>query len=57
MLRRLGANGSLVAAAFAVLDAGGDDADVGPVAASRAVPLVVFLLIGGAFADRLPRHR
>ncbi|MFD8394303.1 MFS transporter [Streptomyces sp. NPDC059680] len=53
----LGANGSLVAAAFAVLDAGGDGADVGLVAASRTVPLVVFLLVGGALADRLPRHR
>lgn len=53
----LGANGSLIAAAFAVLDAGGDGGDVGLVAASRTLPLVVFLLIGGAVADRLPRHR
>lgn len=53
----LGANGSLIAAAFAVLDAGGDGGDVGLVAASRTLPLVVFLLIGGAIADRLPRHR
>ncbi|MFI1366204.1 MFS transporter [Streptomyces griseochromogenes] len=53
----LGANGSLIAAAFAVLDAGGDGADVGLVAASRTLPLVVFLLIGGAIADRGPRHR
>ncbi|OLZ72207.1 MFS transporter [Streptomyces sp. IMTB 2501] len=53
----LGANGSLVAAAFAVLDAGGDGGDVGLVAAARTLPLVVFLLIGGALADRLPRDR
>jgi MFS family permease len=53
----LGANGSLIAAAFAVLEAGGDGGDVGLVAASRTLPLVVFLLIGGAVADRLPRHR
>ncbi|MBV2356395.1 MFS transporter [Streptomyces sp. J2-1] len=53
----LGASGSLVAAAFAVLAAGGDGGDVGLVAAARTVPLVVFLLIGGAVADRLPRHR
>ena len=53
----LGGNGALIAAAFAVLDAGGDGGDVGLVAASRTVPLVVFLLIGGAVADRLPRHR
>ncbi|MEU0333618.1 MFS transporter [Streptomyces sp. NPDC006193] len=53
----LGSNGSLIAAAFAVLQAGGDGGDVGLVAASRTLPLVVFLLIGGAVADRLPRHR
>ncbi|MEV0209492.1 MFS transporter [Streptomyces sp. NPDC050788] len=53
----LGGNGALIAAAFAVLDAGGDGGDVGLVAASRTLPLVVFLLIGGAVADRLPRHR
>ncbi|GAA3150922.1 MFS transporter [Streptomyces echinatus] len=53
----LGANGSLIAAAFAVLEAGGDSGDVGLVAAARTLPLVVFLLIGGAVADRLPRHR
>jgi len=53
----LGANGALIASAFAVLEAGGDGGDVGLVAASRTLPLVVFLLIGGAVADRLPRHR
>ncbi len=29
----------------------------GLVAAARTIPLVLFLLIGGAVADRLPRHR
>ncbi|MFJ9349145.1 MFS transporter [Streptomyces sp. NPDC101237] len=53
----LGANGSLIAAAFAVLDAGGDGGDVGLVAAARTLPLVLFLLVGGAVADRFPRHR
>ncbi|MEU2776119.1 MFS transporter [Streptomyces sp. NPDC007162] len=53
----LGANGSLIAAAFAVLDAGGDAGDVGLVAAARTLPLVLFLLVGGAVADRFPRHR
>ncbi|MFC7841092.1 MFS transporter [Streptomyces sp. NPDC057382] len=53
----LGSNGALVAAAFAVLEAGGDGGDVGLVAAARTLPLVLFLLIGGAVADRLPRHR
>jgi len=53
----LGSHGALIAAAFAVLDAGGDGGDVGLVAAARTLPLVLFLLIGGALADRLPRHR
>ncbi|MBC7274831.1 MAG: MFS transporter [Streptomyces sp.] len=53
----LGSHGALIAAAFAVLEAGGDGGDVGLVAAARTLPLVVFLLIGGAVADRLPRHR
>ena len=53
----LGGSGALIAAAFAVLDAGGDSGDVGLVAASRTLPLVVFLLVSGALADRVPRHR
>ncbi|WP_392875867.1 MFS transporter [Streptomyces sp. LN499] len=53
----LGTHGALIAAAFAVLESGGDGGDVGLVAAARTAPLVVFLLIGGAIADRLPRHR
>ncbi|WP_432053584.1 MFS transporter [Streptomyces sp. bgisy022] len=52
----LGSNGALIAAAFAVLAAGGGAGDVGLVAAARTLPLVLFLLIGGAVADRLPRH-
>lgn len=52
----LGSHGALIAAAFAVLDAGGDGGDVGLVAMARTLPLVVFLLVGGAVADRLPRH-
>jgi len=53
----LGGSGALIAAAFAVLDTGGDSGDVGLVAASRTLPLVVFLLVSGALADRVPRHR
>nr|WP_239146851.1 MFS transporter [Streptomyces sp. SID10815] len=53
----LGSSGALVAGAFAVLAVGGSATDVGLVAAARTVPLIVFLLIGGALADRLPRHR
>ncbi|MCT4353621.1 MFS transporter [Streptomyces sp. Je 1-79] len=53
----LGTHGALIAAAFAVIQTGGDGGDVGLVAAARTLPLVLFLLIGGAVADRLPRHR
>ncbi|MFF5103525.1 MFS transporter [Streptomyces sp. NPDC000134] len=53
----LGSSGALIAAAFAVLEAGGDGGDVGLVAAARTLPLVLFLLVGGAIADRVPRHR
>ncbi|MFI8193664.1 MFS transporter [Streptomyces sp. NPDC085946] len=57
VVTQLGGNGALIAAAFAVLETGGDGGDVGLVAAARTLPLVLFLLIGGAVADRLPRHR
>ncbi|MGD9485465.1 MFS transporter [Streptomyces sp. TRM70308] len=53
----LGSAGALIAAAFAVLQAGGSAGDVGLVAAARTVPLVAFLLVGGAVADRFQRHR
>jgi MFS family permease len=45
-----------VALAFAVLDATGSKADLGFVLAARALPQLVFLLVGGVWADRLPRH-
>ena len=35
----------------------GSPSDVGIVLAAHALPLVGFLLIGGVWADRLPRHR
>ncbi|AWW40802.1 MFS transporter [Streptomyces cadmiisoli] len=57
VITSLGSQGALIAAAFAVLEAGGDGGDVGLVAFARTLPLVLFLLIGGAVADRLPRHR
>ncbi|KUL50486.1 MFS transporter [Streptomyces sp. NRRL F-4489] len=53
----LGNSGALIATSFAVLGDGGSATDVGLVSAARMVPLVLFLLIGGAVADRLPRHR
>ncbi|WP_149181501.1 MFS transporter [Streptomyces sp. TRM49041] len=57
VVTNLGTHGALIAAAFAVLESGGDGGDVGLVAAARTLPLVLFLLVGGAIADRLPRHR
>jgi hypothetical protein len=45
-----------VALAFAILDLTGRVGDLGYVFAARSVPLVAFLLIGGVFADRLPRR-
>jgi MFS family permease len=57
LITSLGSHGALVAGAFAVLESGGDGGDVGLVAAARTLPLVLFLLVGGAVADRLPRHR
>jgi MFS family permease len=57
IVTNLGTHGALIAAAFAVLQTGGDGGDVGLVAAARTLPLVLFLLIGGAVADRIPRHR
>ncbi|MET9963395.1 MFS transporter [Streptomyces sp. NPDC006326] len=57
VVTNLGSHGALIAAAFAVLESGGSGGDVGLVAAARTLPLVLFLLVGGALADRLPRHR
>jgi MFS family permease len=46
-----------VALPFAVLDIGGTATDIGIVEAANLVPLLVFLLVGGVWADRLPRQR
>jgi predicted MFS family arabinose efflux permease len=46
-----------VALAFAVLDLTGKVTDLGIVLACQTVPLVVFVLIGGVWADRLARDR
>ncbi|MFG2526680.1 MFS transporter [Streptomyces sp. NPDC048516] len=57
VIANLGSSGALIATAFAVLAAGGSATEVGLVAAARTIALVLFLLVGGAVADRLPRHR
>ncbi|GAA4940878.1 MFS transporter [Streptomonospora halophila] len=44
-----------VALAFAVLDLTGSPVDLGIVLGARSVALVVFALLGGVLADRLPR--
>lgn len=52
----LGNGFATIALSFAVLDLTGSSADLGLVLAARSIPLVLFLLLGGVFADRLPRH-
>ncbi len=47
---------SFVAIAFAVLQIGGTATDIGIVFAAFFLPNVVFLLVGGVWADRLPRN-
>ena len=46
-----------VALAFAVLDLTGSVSDLGIVLAAQTVPLIVFVLLGGVWADRLARQR
>jgi MFS family permease len=45
-----------VALAFAVLDLTGSAADLGFVLTARLVPMVLFMLAGGVWADRIPRR-
>src|SRR5919197_2829210 len=45
-----------IALAFAVLELGGSASEVGIVLASRTLPMVATLLIGGVFADRISRR-
>ena len=45
-----------IAIAFAVLDLTGSASALGLVVAAGFVPQVIFILVGGIWADRLPRH-
>jgi MFS family permease len=45
-----------VALAFAVIDLTDSASDLGLVLAASSVPQVVFMLVGGIWSDRLPRH-
>ena len=47
----------IVALALFVIELTGSATDLGLVLAAASLPLVAFLLIGGVWADRLPRHR
>jgi MFS family permease len=47
----------LVALALFVIEHTGSTTDLGLVLAAQSLPLVSFLLFGGVWADRLPRHR
>ena len=51
----LGSGMAMVALAFAVLEFGGAT-DLGIVLLAREIPIIVLLLLGGVFADRLPRR-
>jgi hypothetical protein len=53
----IGDNIVLVALALFVIGLTGRATDLGIVLAAYALSLVTFLLIGGVWADRLPRHR
>ena len=45
-----------IALALFVVQLTGSATDLGLVLAAYSLPLIVFLLVGGVFADRLPRH-
>jgi MFS family permease len=53
----IGDNIVLVALALFIIERTGSATDLGLVLAAQALPLVAFLLVGGVWADRLPRHR
>jgi Transmembrane secretion effector len=54
-ISQLGSGMATVALAFAVLEFGGAT-DLGIVLLAREIPIVIFLLLGGVFADRLSRR-
>jgi predicted MFS family arabinose efflux permease len=47
----------IVALALFVIELTGSATDLGLVLGASSLPLVAFLLLGGVWADRLPRHR
>ncbi|RYB90552.1 MFS transporter [Nocardioides oleivorans] len=55
VINRLGGSMAGVALAFAVLEIDDSASALGWVVAASSIPMVVFMLLGGAIADRLPR--
>lgn len=55
VVNRAGSSMTGVALAFAVLDISDSASALGVVVAAASIPTVVFMLLGGAIADRLPR--
>lgn len=55
-ISRLGDGAAPIAMAFAVLHLTGSATDLGLVLGARAVPTAVLLVVGGVWADRLPRQ-
>lgn len=53
----LGSNAVMVAMAIYITRTTGSASDLGLILAAGTVPLVVLVLFGGVWADRLPRHR
>ncbi|MEO2139248.1 MAG: MFS transporter, partial [Thermoleophilia bacterium] len=56
LLSAVGDTIAAVAVPFAIISLGGGAADIGLVLGARALPLVLFLLVGGVWADRLSRR-
>src|SRR5437867_2303964 len=46
-----------IAIAFAVIGVHGSALAMATVLAARMLPTVIFMLVGGVLADRLPRHK
>lgn len=56
LLSAVGDTMASVAVPFAIIALGGGAGDIGLVLGARAVPLVLFLLVGGVWADRISRR-
>ena len=53
LLSAVGDTVASVAVPFAIIALGGGAGDIGLVLGARAVPLVLFLLVGGVWSDRM----